>query len=296
MNNTNYSLASFMIAITCFSATAKGADADGCRDLRLFPKPDTCIIIECASKTRDTVTLQMDGEQKKSLEGASATVKYSCPATLAANQLAKDAAPLFKKNGFSLVYEDYEDPMGAIVTGKHGDRWMELFASNEDSGTVYTMTLVETGPQPQAAGEACSDLGVYVYPKGCRISECSAKHKDSVDFRVSADAQKLLQGALRSTSIACDAAVVTPAQMFDASKQGLKGAGFEIVFDERAKPDYSWMTGASKHRWVELMSFQDGDAIGYQLTALQPGGVAPGVRTASNTNKPSHGEILAGTK
>lgn len=268
------------------AALLAAGDAEGCRDLKLFPRAGSCIIIECGSKVRDAIDFQTGADQKKAVEGASATLKYQCPAAMEPEQVANDMLPVFKKAGFGVVYQDFEDPMGALITARKGDRWMELFATREDDGPVYSLTVLETGTLKLAAGEACSELGLYALPKGCAISECSAKSSESMEFRTGAETQSAVQGSRRSTAIACPAAL-TPAQMFDASKSGLRAAGVEIVFEDVQKLDYSWLTGRSAGRWIELMSFQDGEAIAYQLTAIQPEGTPP---TAAGPRRDAAGQ------
>lgn len=259
---------------TC-ALPAVSADAEGCRDFKMLPKVDACAIVECDTKIHDSVSFQLGDDQEKTLDGASARVKYLCPASIPADRVSKDMAVTFRKAGFSIVYEDHEDPMGAIVTGKNGARWAEMFASNEDEGTVYTLTTVDGGPTAMVAAEACSDLGVYAFPKGCSISECTAKKREAVGFRTNTAEQYEVRGPSRATTVSCDPKQVTRDAMFDAAKSGLKDGGFQILFDERIKPDYSWLTGKSASRWVELMSFHDGNGIAFQVTSVQSIGTGP---------------------
>ena len=63
--------------------------------------------------------------------------------------------------------------------------------------------------------------------------------------------------------------------MFETAKSALKEQGFETVFTQVERPEYSWLTVKSGARWVELMSFQDSDAIAYQLTDVAAKSVEP---------------------
>jgi len=99
-------------------------------------------------------------------------------------------------------------------------------------------------------------------------------------MRSDTQTQVALTGAVRLSGISCDAPVST-VQLFEAAAAALKRSGFEVVYSERARADYSWLTARSGKRWLELMSFQDSDAVAYQLTDVQADSVAQAAETVA---------------
>lgn len=261
-----------VIAVCCIPASgaAVAGDADGCHDLKLFTRNATCIIVECGSKHHDSVEFILEGEQKKIVEGGSQSVTYSCPASVKPEQIAKQFQSETKRVAFASIYEELEDADNMLITARRTETWAQLSATAEESSTTYSITLVETNISKGFNSETCSDPELFIFPKGCSVRECSAKKSDSVEMRTGADTQASLTGPIRSVAISCEQ-TVTPGQMFMTAQTGLKTGGHQVVFTDLQRADYSWLTAKSPSRWVELSSFQDDEAISYQLTGVRSG-------------------------
>ena len=256
-----------LLAVTLVGpGTAFAADTAGCKDLRLVTRVPGCTIVECTAKRIDAVRIQMDADRQEPVEGPASLLRYSCPAPATLDTVAHELAPSLKRAGFNVVYQDVDDATSRVFTAQKGNQWIGAEAAARDAGGVdYTLSSVESGPARPLMGEICTETALFTLPKGCSSSECNSKRSDSVEMRKSTENQVALTGALRSSAIACTAAIGTT-QLFDAAQAALKVAGFELVFTQRERPEYSWLTMRSGKRWVEFMSFQDGESIAYQLT------------------------------
>ena len=180
------------------------ADPAGCKDLKLFSKAGGCAITECSAKRSDSAQFQMDAARQQEISGPTASVRYSCGPTATLDTVVKDLLPSFKKAGYTVIYQDNEDT-SRIITGHRGGDWLDVDASLADSGAVsYTLTSVDAVAIKTLSGEVCSDAGLLTLPKGCTLTECSAKRNDTVEIRSGAEAQVTVAGSVRSTTISCE--------------------------------------------------------------------------------------------
>jgi hypothetical protein len=253
-----------------FAATAS-SDAGGCADLKLFPKIVGCSISECSSKRHDSFEFELNAEQRKTIEGGTQAITYSCPASVTPIQLSREIQAAVKKASLETVYEDLEDTTDILITARLGeDTWMEFTASTDEDATEYTVTSLQANESTAFVSGTCSELDLFKLPNGCTITECTAKKTESVEMRTSLSSQNAFAGPVRTVALACEQ-TVTPALLFETAQTGLKAAGLEILFSDRQRPDYSWLTARAGGKWVELMSFQDAETIAYQLTGVQTG-------------------------
>ena len=257
----------YLLTFFTGSAIAATPDAAGCKDLKAVPRVGQCVILECSSKRTDSAEFAI-GERSQKVEGMVSSVKYSCPAPSTLDGISKELVAALRKVGYLIVTQDSNEAGDRVITGRKGEQWVGVEADVDDGVAGYTITSAEAGAARLGAAENCSESGFVSLPKGCVLSECGSRRKDAVEMRANAASQVSLEGALRTTGIACDASV-TPAQLFDAAHSSLKQAGFEVVYSERNRPEYSWLTSRAGKRWIELMSYQDSDAIAYQLTDVQ---------------------------
>ena len=255
-----------LLSLTGIVAAAT-PDAAGCKDLKAVPRAGQCAILECSSKRADSAEFAI-GERSQKVNGMVSSVKYSCMAPATLDGVSKELIAALRKTGHLIVTQDVNDAGDRVITARKGEQWVGVEAEVDDGVVGYTITSAEAGAARTTTAENCSESGFVTLPKGCMLSECGSRHKDAVEMRANATSQISLEGALRTTGIACDASV-TPAQLFEAAQSALKQAGFEVVYSERSRPEYSWLTSRSGKRWIELMSFQDSDAIAYQLTDVQ---------------------------
>ena len=266
-------MARFLFATALLSLPLLGAspagDLAGCKDLRTFTRLDGCTVVECGAKRRDGVKLQMSSDRQEVLEGPATSIRYSCPAPATMDSVTKGLAELAQKAVYTVIYQDSQDPNSHLMTTQHGGHWVDVDISPDDTGggIVYTLSGVEVGPA-KPIGEVCAGETAFPIAKGCVVNECTNKRRDKVEMRQTNDDQAVLMGTVHTSAISCNATVPL-SWVFDSAQIALKGLGYEPVFTQRDRPEYSWLTMRSGQKWVELMSFQDGDTLGYQLTEVQ---------------------------
>ncbi len=254
-----------MVGIPAWAASVP-AEIPGCQDLKLLPRVLGCVITECSTKRLESVKIQTSGGDTQNVQGPSSTVKYSC-ATLTLERLMAELLPAIQKAEYQVVYQD-EEGESRLITAKKGAEWLDIDTSLDDNGALYSLTLVETGAPKPLAGDVCSEAPAFPLPAGCALTDCTAKRKDTLQMRYSEKTQIDLSGAARISGIACQAPV-TPGTFFDSAIAALKESGYTQVFTQREKPEYSWLTVRQGKRWLELMSFQDAEAINFQITDVQ---------------------------
>ena len=256
----------YLAGAIALSSGAWAQDAEGCKDLKPFPRPNGCVISECSWKQRDAVSIQMQADDTKSMDAAVNSVTYSCPASVSPQQIAKSVTATLRENSYQIVYQEKDDPSSTGMTARKGTQWIKFNAGPEDNTTTYSLTAADAGPEKPAKADTCTVPQVASLEKKCVIVECYSNTGDTVQMKTSAEEQTSLEGPLVEATLACSES--KPTEIFDAALKSLREGGFEIVFTDRSRPENSALTVRSGKRWVELTDSQDGESISYVLTVV----------------------------
>jgi len=256
----------YIFAITAPSVAFAASDVEGCKDLKRFPRLANCVIVECASKLRDIVTVQVDADHTRALEGSVDSVTYSCPVSVNPRQVASDLSAKLHEAAYQIVYQDIPDPMTVELTARKGAQWFQLNSETADTSTTYSLSAIETGLKKVLKAETCTGPQAPFLEKSCVVVECNSGSSDTVAMRTGPQSETSLRGPLLTTTLSC--AESTPAQIFDTAQKSLGDANFEILFSDRTKADDSFLTGRSGKRWVQLSDWQEGEAMAYVLTVV----------------------------
>ncbi len=254
--------------ILLFAAhVARAADPEGCADLKLLPRLEGCVIVECSAKQHDTFDVP-DGSAGP-VEGGINALTYTCPASMDLARIQRELDAELHKAGYLSVAparnEQQAEAANPAGTARKGTRWLRWSASSEDGGTSYSLISASGGPEKFKA-EACGEAPALAPLKQCEVLECASKAEDSVALRTAAKGETSLTGNVQSLTLACPA--WTAAQALSTVEGEMKSAGYEILFRDSGHPEGGWLTGRSGQRWVEFASEADGESVTYALTVV----------------------------
>ena len=288
-------LVSCLFGIAVLSQAVVAGDAEGCRDLKLWPRVEGCVIVECAARQHDTTSIQnSDGP---ALDLATNSITYSCPAPIDPKRIEREVDLLLHKSAYQTVSEDKSNPASIGVTARKGGKWVRWNTSSEDGVSTYSVVTGDSGTERMKV-EACNEPQIFSLQPHCVVTECASKSEDAVEIRTNQQEQFSLEGPLLTATLACPAS--SAAQMFESAQKELKESGFDILFNDQEHPESSWLTARSGKRWVELVGASDGESTSYTLTvvpsaeavvSLKPSSTAP---PESSESSPKINAIPAG--
>ena len=90
--------------------------AEACGQPRVLSAMKQCEVVECTSKSEDSVAMRTALRQETSLTGNVQTVTLACPAISAAQALSRVEGEL-KSSGFEILFSDHEHPESGWVNG-----------------------------------------------------------------------------------------------------------------------------------------------------------------------------------
>jgi TonB family protein len=242
---------------------AKAGDSQGCVDLKLFPRLEGCVIVECSAKQHDPFDA-VNGSGAPADANINA-LAYTCPAG-DLEKMKRDFEAELRKAGFQAPTEEKSDGAGPSVTARKNSQWIHWTSNTEDGATSYSIASASGGNE-KFKPEACGQPPALSPLKQCEVVECTSKSEDSVAMRTAQKGETSLTGNVQTVTLACPS--VSPAQAFSAVEGELKAAGFDILFNDREHPESSWMTGRAGKRWVEMVSAPDGaESVSYALTIV----------------------------
>jgi TonB family protein len=243
--------------------SAKAGDSEGCVDLKLFPRLEGCVIVECSAKQHDPFDA-VSGSGAPADANINA-LAYTCPAG-DLEKMKRDFEAELRKAGFQNPTEEKSDGAGPSLTARKNSQWIHWTSNTEDGATSYSIASASGGNEKFKA-EACGQPPALSPLKQCEVVECTSKSEDSVAMRTAQKGETSLTGNVQTVTLACPA--VSPAQAFSTVEGELKAAGFDILFSDREHPESSWMTGRAGKRWVEMVSAPDGaESVSYALTVV----------------------------
>ncbi|MGB6941466.1 MAG: TonB family protein [Bryobacteraceae bacterium] len=255
-----------LLGLAALPAAVQAGDAEGCADLKLFPRVEGCVIQECSAKHHDS--LDAVGGSGAPVDASTNSVSYSCPAgDLQKMQHAFDAQ--LRKAGYQNITPDDSDAANPALTARKGSQWIHWSANTEDGVTEYSLTLA-AGPGEKFKAQTCVLPPLLSTLNQCEVEECSSKSEDSVAMPTAPAKETSLSGNVQTITLACPS--LTPAQTFAAVEGQLKSSGFEILFSAQERPESGppseWITARTGKRWVELASAPDGESASYSLTVV----------------------------
>lgn len=278
--------AAIPIVFCCFgmlaARPASAADAEGCSDLKLLPRLQSCVIEECSAR-RNELFDTLDGSATP-LDANVNTLLYSCSAAMDLQRARRELDAEIHKAGFLNVAEDKTDPSNAVTTARKGAHWVRWSATAEDGVTSYSLTVAASSTEKFKA-EACAEPKVLTLQNRCEIVECASKSEDSVGMRTTQKDQTSVAGTVQTATLACPA--IPPAQAFSAAEEELRRSGYEILFSDQERPESGWLTGRAGKHWVELVGGPDGESTSYALTSIAAGEVISAPRLEGRPAQPS---------
>ena len=259
--------ARFLSIVAVLPVAAGTPDAEGCKDPALLKRLSGCVIAACATKERDTITLQMSADETKSLDASIDSVTYSCPASLSPQQAARDLDGKLRAGLYQIVFEDIQDVASAGVTARKGTQWITVNSDVADRGATYTVAVAETDAKKPPQPRTCTGpVAPAIDQRACVVVECSSGSSDGIKLRTSSRGETLLKGPMVQTTLICEKS--PPSQIFESALKTFRDENFEIVFEDRTRAADSWLAGRSGKRWIELTNSQEGDSMLYLLTVL----------------------------
>jgi protein TonB len=141
--STSYSL------ISAESSTEK-FKAEACAQPPVFSLQKSCEIVECTSKSEDSVGMRTAQKAQASIAGAVQTATLACPANSPAQMLSAAEEEL-KRSGFEILFNDHERPESGWITGRAGKKWVELVTAPDGESVSYALTVVPSAEVLTAA-------------------------------------------------------------------------------------------------------------------------------------------------
>ncbi len=259
-------LAFTLLGLAALPAAVQAGDAEGCADLKVFPRLEGCVIQECSARHHDS--LDAAGGSGAPVDVSTNALSYSCPVSdLPRMQHAFDAQ--LRKAGYQNITPDDSDAGNPALTARKGSQWIHWSANTEDGVTEYSLTSA-AGPGEKFKAQTCVPLPLLSLLNQCEVEECSSKSEDSVAMPTAPAKETSLTGNVQTITLACPS--LTPSQTFAAVEGQLKTSGFEILFSAQERPESGpgsqWITARTGKRWVELASAPDGESASYSLTVV----------------------------
>ena len=252
-----------LLTVAAMPRAVQAGDAEGCADLKLFPRLQGCIIQECSAKQHDSFE-PPDGSAGQ-LDANVNALTYTCPASLDPQRMKRELDAELRKAGYQTIAEDKTDADNPTVTARKGTHWLRWAATSEDGDLSYSLTSAESSAG-KFRPEACGQPPVFSAMKECEVVECASKSEDSVAMRTAPKEETSLAGNVQTVMLACPAS--GGAQALSTVEGELKASGFEILFSDREHPESGWVTGRAGKKWVELVSVPDGESMSYALTVV----------------------------
>ena len=255
-----------ILILLAFSALpgwiAAADDAEGCADLKQFPRLEGCSISECSAKHHDSFDIALPGSSP--FDADTNSVTYSCPLSDPQKQprnpqkMTRDFDAQLRKAGYISQADLSAD--GASTIGARKDaQYVHWSASVEDSAISYSLTVATTAPKKlEVCAATPQTQRAMTALNKCNIMECSSKSEDSAGIRTSVQKVTPLTGKVQSLTLAC------PAQPFENLEHELSKAGFDILFTDN---DSSFTAHSGEH-WVQFGPSPNGESNNYALTVV----------------------------
>jgi hypothetical protein len=130
-----------------FSMAASSTEkfkAEACAEPLVLSLQKSCEIVECASKSEDSVGMRTAPKEQTSVAGTVQTATLACPA-IGPVQAFSGAEDELRRSGFEILFSDRERPESGWLTGRAGKHWVELVSGPDGESTSYALTSVAAG-------------------------------------------------------------------------------------------------------------------------------------------------------
>lgn len=114
---------------------------DACAQPPFIPSLQHCELLECASKSEDSVTMHSANGIETPLAGTVRSTLLSCPSN-PSQQLLSAAADELQSSGYEILFSDHEHPETGWVTARAGKQWIEIATVQEADSMSYAVTVV----------------------------------------------------------------------------------------------------------------------------------------------------------
>lgn len=265
-----------LILAALLPVRAPAADAEGCSDLKLFPRLEGCTIVECSAKQHDS--FEPPDVTAEALDADTNSLTYSCPATIDAQHITRELETAARKAGYLSVDEDKTDPSSPVVTAHKGSHWLRWGVSSEGDETGYWLTEAQPDTEKFKAN-ACAPAPSLRALQHCQILECASKLEDSAAMHLALNSETTLTGTVQNILLSCPS--IAGRQFLASAADELKSSGFEIVFRDDARPETGVLTARAGKRWMEIASVPDDDSMSYAITVVPSAEVLPAAKADS---------------
>ncbi len=129
------------------------ADAAGCKDSSVLSRIPGCWIEECVAKDFDSLDIFRDTEKPDvfdvtkgtPVEGQTMVIEYSCPSSVSALQIARNAESALRIAGYRVIMSGkVTNNVGShvpAVAAKKGGQWVQILT--DTGGRAYLMSAVK---------------------------------------------------------------------------------------------------------------------------------------------------------
>jgi OOP family OmpA-OmpF porin len=150
-----FSVCTFALLGLAAPTTAQDAPADaaGCKDSSVLSRIPGCWIEACVAKDFDSLDIFRDTEKPDvfdvtkgmPVEGQTMVIEYSCPTSVSALQIARNAERALRTAGYSLIMSGkVTNNVGShvpAVVAKKGGQWIQVLT--DTGGRAYLMSAVK---------------------------------------------------------------------------------------------------------------------------------------------------------
>jgi OmpA-OmpF porin, OOP family len=150
-------------------AIAVTEDEPGCKDSPLLPRVPGCNIMQCGSKSEDSVDLAVaatpEGEPRKvEVDGSSETIYYLCNAKVTPLEVTTMLQAALSKDNYQVAFSGKDDD-DSIVSARRLDQWIQVSTYTYDGKPAYLQTAVKTAPEEFVSADEFEDQ----FPASLRV-------------------------------------------------------------------------------------------------------------------------------
>jgi len=127
--------------LTAASGAGEKFKAEACGQPPLLSSLKQCEVVECNSKSEDSVAMRTAQKEETPLAGNVQTVTLACPSISPAQAFSTVETEL-RTAGFEILFSDRENPESGWMTGRAGRRWAEFVSTPDGESMSYAFTLV----------------------------------------------------------------------------------------------------------------------------------------------------------
>jgi protein TonB len=148
-------------SLTMAASSTEKFKAEACAEPQVLSLQKSCEIVECASKSEDSVGMRTAPKEQTSVAGTVQTATLACPA-IASSQALSGAEDELRRSGFEILFSDRERPESGWLTGRAGKHWVEFVSVPDGESTSYALTSVAAGEVISAPVQATENVSPVV--------------------------------------------------------------------------------------------------------------------------------------